>query len=268
MVFTLAKQGKALIPPSVARSASVRPTSPLILSVRATDNARVKSLLARGAEPNEMDGSADRQGKTALHYAMSVEIVQMLLTAGADVNAVDCSNATPLHEAMERYHPGNPVSRKVVELLVANGAQVNAGRQGNHGVTPIQIAATGSHRELVDWLRNHGAAYDPQSVVLMDDIKHLEKEILAGRIDPILFRSEYGRMTLLHLTRSPAAVDLLVKHGAPLEVLDAWKNTPLFSALGNRRPGVARAIIKNGANTDGKYPDGRSIEEMLNLESE
>lgn len=269
MVFNLAGQGKALIPTPVARDASVRSTPPLILAVRAEDNARVKSLLARGAKPDEMDGWADRRGKTALHYAKSAEVVEMLLAAGADVNAVDSSNVTPLHEAMKRYHPGNSASRKVVQFLVENGASVNASRQGNHAATPIQVAAAGRHREMVEWLRNHGAAYDPQSVVWLDDIEHLEREILAGRIDPILFRSEYGRRTLLHLARSPAAVDMLVKHGAPLEELDAWKATPLFSALGNRRPEVARAIINNGAKTDGKWPDGSSLEEVLNrLESD
>ena len=91
---------------------------------------------------------------------------------------------------------------------------------------------------------------------------HLEQEISDGRFDPVSFRMAYGRKTLLHEARSAAAVDVLLKHGSGLEILDAWKSTPLLAALGNNRPEVARALTKHGANTEVRTSTGKSVEEM------
>lgn len=257
-VFSLAGDAGVVIPPPYVAGPTAAPVSPLILAARAEDDVRVRSLLARGIKADVVDG----YGKTPLHYARSTATVRMLLAHGAEVNALGKSHETPLYKAIESHVPRLPESLEVIELLVAKGADVNMRRRGMFYGTPIQRAAQRGQRDLVDWLRSKGAYYDPISVLLLDDIDHLEQEISAGRFDPVSFRMAYGRKTLLHEARSAAAVDVLLKHGSGLEILDAWKSTPLLAALGNNRPEVARALTKHGANTEVRTSTGKSVEEM------
>ena len=75
---------------------------------------------------------------------------------GADVNAKKDDGETPLHWAtVESMDSG---SKKVIELLISKGADVNAkivtGRK--KGMTPLAIAKMFSNKEIVDLLRKHG----------------------------------------------------------------------------------------------------------------
>ena len=66
------------------------------------------------------------------------EIAELLIANGADVNARTHTEHTPLHDA-------SCINSETVELLLANGADVNAKRV--HGWTPLQEAAYSGHAE-------------------------------------------------------------------------------------------------------------------------
>ncbi|MFH1882965.1 MAG: ankyrin repeat domain-containing protein [Planctomycetota bacterium] len=72
-----------------------------------------------------------------------------LIAKGANVNAKDNWNWTPLHSAA--YY-GN---KDIVELLIAKGADVTA-RDGDSR-TPLWYAKDKGHAEIVSLLRKHGA---------------------------------------------------------------------------------------------------------------
>ena len=82
----------------------------------------------------------------------NIEAVKQHLAAGMDVNAKDEDGVTPLHEAALWGH------NEVAELLIANGAEVNAiivsGR--NQGKTPVDLAIWRKKTETADLLRKHG----------------------------------------------------------------------------------------------------------------
>jgi ankyrin repeat protein len=61
----------------------------------------------------------------------------------------DNKGSTPLHLAAGRGH------RDVVELLLANNADVNA--KANNGATPLDFAGGGGHKDVVELLRLHGS---------------------------------------------------------------------------------------------------------------
>ena len=64
------------------------------------------------------------------------------------MNARRDSGSTPLHRAVWRGH------KQIADLLVANGADVNA--KNGFGKTPLDLAIDFEKTETADLLRKHG----------------------------------------------------------------------------------------------------------------
>ncbi|MBS1788361.1 MAG: ankyrin repeat domain-containing protein [Acidobacteria bacterium] len=80
------------------------------------------------------------------------ETVEVLLAAGADVNAAsrESMKVTPLHSAVAARQIG------IARLLIARGAKVNA-RQAEGGFTPLHEVAANGDLEFAKLLLEHGA---------------------------------------------------------------------------------------------------------------
>ena len=106
-------------------------------------------LLAAGAEVNAKDNNI---GWTSLHWAAQngrAEMVKVLLAAGAEVDAQEEFGSTPLHYAAEEGHA------EVVKGLIAAGAAVNT--RSDEGWTPLHGAAKKGAAEVVKLLLAAGA---------------------------------------------------------------------------------------------------------------
>ena len=106
----------------------------------------VKQHLAAGTDVNAKE---DGKYGTPLHRAADAghkKVVELLLANGANVNA-RISMGTPLHEAVTGGH------KDIAELLIANGADVNA--KTNAGMTPLSLANVFDRTEIADLLRKH-----------------------------------------------------------------------------------------------------------------
>ena len=83
------------------------------------------------------------------------KVVEWLIKAGADVNATDYGNWTPLHYAVKVFS-----GSKIVEMLIKNGANVNAqDKQQNtplHEVISIDTASDKQYA-IAEILLNNGA---------------------------------------------------------------------------------------------------------------
>jgi ankyrin repeat protein len=121
--------------------------TPFLAAASTADLSLMRKLLELGADPQRPNA----QGTTPLLAAAGVgvgapeeapgtepevlEAVTLLLSLGADVNAVDRHNETAMHGAAYRNHP------KVVQLLADKGAKIEVWNRVNKtGLTPLVIA--------------------------------------------------------------------------------------------------------------------------------
>lgn len=117
------------------------------------NTAITKLLIANGSDVNaKCTGLGEDKDVTPLHAAASkgtVAVAEVLIKNGAEVNArAPYRGYTPLHLAIGNGH------KAVAELLIANKAEVNA--KTKYGETPLDLAISKRHEELVDLLRKHG----------------------------------------------------------------------------------------------------------------
>ena len=108
-------------------------------AVRAGDVDGVRTLIEGGADIHALDtrpGIAGGNGRRPLNFAAlenDVEMINILLELGADINKPNLSGFTPLHHAVEAQ------SEEAIALLVRKGADTTI--KNGRGLTPEEFAA-------------------------------------------------------------------------------------------------------------------------------
>ena len=142
-------------------------------------------------------------------------LVQAMLAHGANVNASEPDNATPLHLAA---HAGR---LRTVELLLRHGANVNAQNFG--GCTPLMLASVTDTPDTTRLLLKHGA-----NVNMQDTIGYT----------PLMYVVAYGASTgiVSELLAHGADPNLRTKNGeTPLTRAQSRKSTDVVALLRGRR---------------------------------
>ncbi|MGR9101114.1 MAG: ankyrin repeat domain-containing protein [Gammaproteobacteria bacterium] len=111
----------------------------------------VKLLLSFGADVD----AKTQEGQTPLIYAAlfnEITVMEALLAKGATVDAMDISAMSPLNYAAGFGYD------EAVRLLLSHGA--NVGQKGEFGATPLHSAANNGQRHVIDLLLKQGADID------------------------------------------------------------------------------------------------------------
>ncbi|MDQ7826146.1 MAG: ankyrin repeat domain-containing protein [Candidatus Eremiobacteraeota bacterium] len=91
-------------------------------------------------------------GERAIHWASAAgaaDVVNLLISLGADINASDMNGITPLHSAALHGHIS------VIDILIEKGAGVN--KPSSNGSTALHRAVSSEHAGTVELLLARGA---------------------------------------------------------------------------------------------------------------
>ena len=170
-----------------------------------------------------------------------IEIVNLLLSRGAWINAQDAWNyETPLHIATRMQR------RDIVQLLISNGADVNAKKQLDD--TPLLMAALAGPEQLEKHLESEG---DDSIIDMAVYLRELEKfESLLENNNKIDSRN-LTDSTPLHLAALDGHLELatlLISNGANVNAKCKFGETPLHFAAGEGHKEIVEFLVTKGAD--------------------
>ena len=120
----------------------------LILAVWGFDTAKAAALIDGGVDVNITDSKGTYPLMLACSYKDNDEMIELLLSKGADPNIYGPNGETPLGLAAKYSLPA-------VQMLVAKGADVNA--KHGEGFTALRWAQEMGQGEVVKFLKENGA---------------------------------------------------------------------------------------------------------------
>jgi ankyrin repeat protein len=229
---------------SLATASDAAGTSPLMHAAYAGSIDTMQILLDAGADVH----ATNRRNATALHWAVNDPAkMKLLVMKGADVNARTVDGRTALHEAAML-----PAGAQAVQLLLEVGAEVDA--RSLVGQTPL-FAAAGASAETVRLLLDKGA--DPNATSqtgatpLMSVRSSDVVRLLVARGADVKVRSKRGETALADAASrgDVEAVRLLLDIGADVNVVDYRGYTPLLQAVQYDRDAteIVRMLLDRGA---------------------
>ena len=181
-----------------------------------------------------------------------IETIKQHLEAGVDVNVKGQGGRTPLHTAAQ-------LSQKaIIELLIANGADVNAmdgGGLWEGGGTPLDMNNIG---EIADLLRKHGgktakwlkAAESIHIAAESGNLEAVKKHLVAGA-DVNIPDDRFGMTPLYHAAfwGHTNVIELLIASGADVNTKNRVGSTPLDLIETDSRKESAALLRKDGGKT-------------------
>jgi ankyrin repeat protein/beta-lactamase regulating signal transducer with metallopeptidase domain len=243
--------------------------------------ARVKELVATGSNVNAKDefgwtplfwagcagqttvaeflienkadlAAQDGRGHSLLHQAARartdpVKLVELLIAKGADVNAKNATGDTPLH--LVCYS-------NVAELLIAKGADINA--KDRPGYTPLYSAAEANHLEVAKLLISKGADVNAEEGSIRTT--PLQYAVMLGHTDMVRLLIDKGADVNIDTQTGPALglavvgghtniVELLIAKGANVN-MDSRAITPLHLAITRGYTDIVELLVAKGANVN------------------
>ncbi len=221
----------------------------LITAVRASDRRTVRKMLATDAD---LVKARDEGGSTPLHHAAgfaTLATMQLLLDKGADVNAANRRNSTPLFWAIH--------DEAKLRLLLARGA--DAVKRQADGRTPLyQAVSIGNGTAIVKLLLEKGVDVNAvtatgETALMAAARNNLEAmRLLLEKKVNVNARNGAGGTALMAAaaTGNAEAVRLLLDHGADAKLLTKKQDSALGAAATAGVEESVRLLLEHGADVN------------------
>ena len=183
--------------------------------------------------------------ETLLHFAARCDDVRLAFDAfakGADIDARDINDSTPLHTAILNN------SLETSKFLIANGANIKA--RDKKGRTPLHIAAVKKSKKSAMLLLNKENLSNNK-----------EANSAPGSINRLVNITDNRAQTPLHTAASHDAdeiASILIENGADINARDITKSTPLHYAVLNKSRAVIAILIYKNADIAAKDEFGQT----------
>ncbi|MCD4785696.1 MAG: ankyrin repeat domain-containing protein [Candidatus Eremiobacteraeota bacterium] len=219
----------------------------------------VEEYINQGADVN----AKDSKNVTPLQYATfngHTNIVRLLISEGAYVNTKDNNGRTLLHRAAKEGHTD------IVKLLTSKNALVNA--KENSGWTPLHYAARYGHADIVKLLVSKSANVNTKENSNWTPLHYAARYGHIEVVKSLISRGanvnarENSNWTPLHLAESKGhsdIVELLISRGANINAKDNDGWTPLHFASNQGNTEIVRFLMSNGADINVKDNKGWTL---------
>lgn len=222
-------------------------------------------LIELGADVNSRDADDGRTAAFRAAASGAVEVLECLVTHGADLAIPDNSGCLPLHVACQNGHP------RVVDFLLKRGippgaASAKDGRTALHALVWLRCdepEPSACCRELVRLLVRSGADVDiraEDSMTPLHDAASRDHWVLVDELlkagATVDRRNDAGNtaLCLAALHGHARVVNALLRLAADVNVQNQNHLTPLL--WGADFPEVVRALLAAGADANHRQPDG------------
>lgn len=212
----------------------------------------VKLLIDNGMNVNEQYEKNDSTTSTALIEASTVKgnkkVVEILLSAGADVNAVETYlNKTALMMAIE--YGDNDTAK----LLIKSKSNVN--HIDNESNTPIDIASKMGNTDIVNLLIKNDAPNDLTRAIKYGVTDKVESLLTASIDINAIDQNGDTVLTLAIKENNINLVKLILDKGADVNLISDindynFKYSPLMIASQNGNKEMVKLLIENGADVN------------------
>ncbi|GAB0092386.1 Ankyrin repeat [Sergentomyia squamirostris] len=215
-------------------------------------------LLAMSAQVEDRGQKNDCTPLMEAASAGHVDIIKLLISHGADVNAQSSTGNTPLMYACAGGHVA------AVRELLAHGANVEDHNENGH--TPLMEAASAGHVEVAKILLEHGAGINTHSNEFKESA--LTLACYKGHLDMVRFLLEAGadqehKTDEMHTALMEASMDghvevarLLLDSGAQVNMPTDSFESPLTLAACGGHVDLAMLLIERGANIEEVNDEG------------
>jgi len=217
-------------------------------AVRVGDVAQLRALLEAGADPEEPETGESWSPLQSAVYSDQVEVVRLLLDAGAGVNGAEDGNNSPLVLAIQSG------SVDVFRILRERGASLNV--DAEYLSFLFTTAASYGHLEVVKWLLTQGADVDMTDFqgcsaltrAAKSDQLEMVKELLRLGADPN--HRDHDTETVLMWAAdhagNAAVLRALIRGGADVNAVNDMESTALSWAMRDGDPEMVQALLEGG----------------------
>ena len=175
--------------PQLLKAKNVNQSAPLHVAVDVNNEPITRYLIEKGADLNAFN----RTNATPLFYAKKVEIAKLLIEKGADINAQNSSFITPLLKASSEGR------FEIVKLLIERGVDIRW-ESPNGSQTALSFALSFKQNRIADYLIDQGATV--KSPHTQDGRLLLSHALKAGNVKYIDKSIEQGlSLVFLHPRR-------------------------------------------------------------------